>query len=74
MTNTENKAMERETAGSPDATCSGALPQHEEENEREARIAADVFDPAESDLDYFLRRKRLLEEKRQNSMICGQKP
>jgi hypothetical protein len=28
--------------------------------EREARIYADVFNPAESDLDYFLRRKREL--------------
>jgi hypothetical protein len=32
----------------------------ETSQEREARISADVFNPAESDLDYFFRRKREL--------------
>lgn len=53
---------------------SGALPSDEEEADREARIAADVFNPAESDLDYFLRRKRSLEEKRQNVRMSDAPP
>ena len=32
----------------------------ETESEREARIRADVFNPNESDVEYFLRRKREL--------------
>lgn len=35
-----------------------------EELAREKEIAEDVFNPNESDLEYFLRRKRELEQKR----------
>lgn len=35
-----------------------------EAREREKEIAKDVFNPNESDLEYFLRRKRELEQRK----------
>lgn len=66
MTEANDQPSQREAltrTAQPFAAADGYAAARETAVTREQRIHADVFNPAESDLDYFLRRKRELEKR-----------